>query len=75
MLVKLPVPEPLVVCWSLVVGVPVTFQQTPRAVMLALPLFVMSPPLVAVVTLMSVIALVVSVGIEFAVVVNVKSLP
>ena len=49
LLVKLPVPAPLEVWLSLVVGLPVVFQLTPRAVIAAPPLLVIVPPLVAVV--------------------------
>ncbi len=54
LLVKLPVPVPLVVWLPLVVGLPVVFQTTPRAVMEAPPSLSTVPPELAVVDVMEV---------------------
>ena len=62
LLVNAPVPEPFVVLVLAVVGLEVVFQQTPRAVTVALPSEVTLPPPVAVVWVILVIELVVTVG-------------
>jgi len=74
LLVKEPVPLPLVVLLLLVVGLADVLQQTPRAVTEAPPSEVTFPPLVAVVAVMPDTAVVVTVGRE-AGVVNDTSLP
>ena len=74
LLVKLPVPEPLVVWLPLTVGFCEVLQHTPRAVTAELPALVTLPPLVAVVLVILLAAVVVTVGVR-AVVVNVIWLP
>ena len=68
LLVKLPVPLPLVVWLLLIVGVDEVLQHTPRAVTVNPPSLVILPPLVAEVAAMLLAAVVVSVGIPFKVV-------
>ena len=58
-----PVPVPLVVLLSAVVGLADVLQQTPRAVTLAPPLEVTFPPPDAVVEVIDVIVAVVTVGV------------
>ena len=62
LLVKLPVPEPLVVWLLLTVGFCEVLQHTPRAVTEAPPVAVTLPPQVAVVDAMLLTVLVVTVG-------------
>ena len=62
LLVNAPIPEPFVVLVLAVVGLEVVFQQTPRAVTVALPSDVTLPPPVAVFWVISVIEFVVTVG-------------
>jgi hypothetical protein len=61
-LVKTPVPVPSEVLESLVVGAPVVFQHTPRAVTPEEPSLITAPPLEAVVDLTELAAAVVTVG-------------
>ena len=61
-LVKEPAPLPSTVLSSAVVGFSLVLQQTPRAVTGEVPSFVTVPPLVAEVCVISVIAVVVTVG-------------
>jgi hypothetical protein len=60
--VKLPIPCPSTILLSLIVGLPVKFQQIPRAVTLAPPSLVILPPLDAEVRSILLIDLVVRVG-------------
>jgi hypothetical protein len=63
LLAKVPLPVPSVVLVArAIVGFAVVLQQTPRAVIVAPPLSVMFPPLVAVVDVIDVTAVVVRVG-------------
>ncbi len=71
---KTPVPVPLDVVLSAVVGFTFVLQHTPRAVTAAPPSSVTFPPLSAEVDVILEIAVVVTVG-STAVVVNIKSLP
>jgi hypothetical protein len=72
---KLPVVVPSVECEPPIVGFEVEPQQIPLTVIIAPPLEVIFPPETAVVTLIEVTAVVVSVGITAAVVVNERSFP
>ena len=63
-LINVPVPDPLVVLLSVVVGLGVVLQQIPLAVTSAPPMAVTFPPLAAVVAVMAEIAVVVDVGRE-----------
>jgi len=73
LLVNTPVPVPSEVLLSAVVGEPVVFQHTPRAVTASPPSLVTFPPLSAVVPVMLEMAVVVTVGVVS--VVNESSLP
>ena len=75
LLVKLPVPLPLVVWLSLIVGFCEVLQQTPRAVTEVPPVLVTLPPQAAVVFVILLTMLVVTVGCDPAVVVNVRCSP
>ena len=76
-LANAPVPLPSVVWLPVIRGAVLVLQQTPRAVMVALPSAVTLPPLAAVVILTAVIAVVVTVGnaVVDVVVVKLISLP
>ena len=67
LLVNTPVPVPSVVLLSAVVGLSDVLQHTPRAVTVSPPSSVTLPPESAVVSVMFVIAVVVTVGAESAV--------
>jgi len=76
LLVNVPVPVPSVVWLPVVVGFVEVLQHTPRAVTVAPPSEVTLPPLVAVVWVISLAAVVVTVGATMvAEVVNVISFP
>jgi len=75
LLVKFPDPVPSVVIELLIVGDDVVAQQTPFAVMAALPSDDIFPPEIAVVKVIEVTATVVSVGTTIGVVVNDTSFP
>ena len=62
LLVKLPVPLPLLVELFAIVGLGLVLQQTPRCVTDAPPLLVMLPPEIAVVPVMLIIEFVSTVG-------------
>lgn len=62
LLANTPLPVPLVVWLPVTTGLGEVLQHTPRAIMAAPPLFVILPPLVAVVLVMEVAAVVVTVG-------------
>ena len=67
LLEKVPGPEPSVVLVvSAIVGAVVVLQTTPRAVTVAPPMFVIFPPLWAVVVVIALISAVVSVGVDNA---------
>jgi hypothetical protein len=68
LLVKDPVPAPLLVVLFAVVGLGLVLQHTPRAVMAEPPSLLMLPPLLAVVAVMALAAVVLRTGIPVSVV-------